>query len=260
LESLESKIGYWKQYRSKAVNRLIREYLTDTTIIYHNDSLIALFQNEPELESKYMLAFTYWENNQPDEAMDVLNDIPSIFGLTSVDLDIYNQYLDYFDILKMMKDSNINARQLDSSSVHSLLNIMDANLPIISAYARGLLLKGRHIKYTETVNFPMESKHYPAYYFLDPKKLEFDEDNHLFLFPNPCGDYIIAYFNTLDLGQNGELIIYNLHGQKLNRIKLNSMQNQQVINLLSYSDGIYLIGLFENNKLLSVQKFSKARK
>jgi hypothetical protein len=260
LESLESRIGYWKQYRSKAINRLIREYLTDSTITYPNDSLIQLLQDESDLQSKYRLAFAYWDNNQPEEALDILDNIPATFDLTPIEQNINQQYRDYFDILRIMEDSSLNAFQLDSSSVQSLIGIMNDDYPLISTYARGLLMKGKHIDYTETVGFPLTAKKYPAYYYLRPQPAYFTENEHLYLFPNPCIDFTIAYYNTLEQGQSGSLVVYDLHGQELEQIRLNSVQNQRVVNLSSYTDGIYFIGITINNDLITLRKLIKARK
>jgi len=71
---------------------------------------------------------------------------------------------------------------------------------------------------------------------MESKKNKFSEDNRLFLFPNPCGDYVIAYFNTIEQGHNGNLVLYDLNGKELDRIRLNSTQNQRVINLPFYPD------------------------
>jgi hypothetical protein len=59
--------------------------------------------------------------------------------------------MDFFAILESMKDSSLHASQLDSATVQELITMMDENLPGVSACARGLLVKGRHIDFTETV-------------------------------------------------------------------------------------------------------------
>jgi len=257
LESLESNIGYWEQYRSRAVNRLIRKYLTDSTITAGVDSLINLFQNESDLQSKYRLAFTYWENQQEEQAMTALAVIPANFELPSSEQAVHQEYLDFFDILQMMNENDLNARQLDSSSVQELMNIMDSDLPQISAYARGLLVKGRFIDFTETVSFPSELKSYPDYYYLDHKVINFTEEEHLLLFPNPSGDYVIAYFNSIDYGQKGAILIDDIQGRRLAEILLDSQQSQLVINLSAYPNGIYFISLIINGKLIESEKLSK---
>jgi hypothetical protein len=260
LESLESKIGYWQQYRSRAIDRIIREYLTDSSLVGRLDSIIALYLDESNLQSKYRLTFAYWENNQAEQAISTLSDIPLDIELSSREQEIHQKYIDYFDILQTMMDSNLNDRQLDSTGVHKLVNIMNADIPLISAYARGLLIKGRHIDFTEIVSFPSQVKSYPDYYYIDPPKTKIPEDEYLFLFPNPCGDYVIAYFNTIYKDQKGLIKFNNLQGTEIKRIYLNSLQNQQVINISNYPNGIYIVQLEVEHKLLSVRLLIKGRK
>ena len=259
LESLESKIGYWENYRTQAVNELIREFISDTTLINPEDSLINLLQDETSLESKYRLAFALGENNQTEEALEILNEIPESFSMTYEVLETYNQYRDYFAILMMMNDSCLNPRQLDSSSVQSLFLIMNSNLPLISSYARGLLLKGRKIEYTEKLMFPTGLKSYPSYYYLNSVKSSFPLKRHLILFPNPAGDYVIAYFNIQNYDESGVLLINDIHGKNLGIIKLAAQQNQLVIDLSGYSDGVYLISLIVNNKIMASKKLLKGQ-
>ncbi|MDX9906591.1 MAG: hypothetical protein RBS55_08410 [Bacteroidales bacterium] len=260
LESLESKIGYWQQYRTNAINRIIRGYLSDTSLIGRQDSIIALYEDESNLKSKYRLAFTYWENNQAEQALNTLSDIPSDFELLLLEQEIHQQYLDYFDILRTMRDSNLNIRQLDSTNVQTLINIMNADHPLISAYARGLLIKGRHINYNESVSFPYQIKSFPDYYYFDPRKTKIPEEDHLVLFPNPCGDFVVAYFNTIKEGHLGKLLLFDAYGKELDGINLNCLQNQFVFNLSDYSNGVYLISLFIDNKPICSKKLFKVRK
>lgn len=89
--------------------------------------------------------------------------------------------------------------------------------------------------------------------------MHFPVNKHLVLFPNPAGDFVIAYFNTVKQGEKGNLIITDLQGRKIENILLSSEQNQQVINLKGYPNGIYIIGLLVNYKLISTEKLAKGK-
>jgi len=158
-----------------------------------------------------------------------------------------------------MKNSSLHASQLDSATVQELITIMDENLPGVSACARGLLVKGRHIDFIETVSFPTEVKSWPSYNQA-PKKPVFSEEESLYLFPNPAGDYVVAYFNTIEIGEKGRIVINDLQGKSIENLPLQSEQNQQVINLSAYPNGIYLINLYVNEKLIETKKLSKGLK
>lgn len=137
---------------------------------------------------------------------------------------------------------------------------MNLNQPLISNYAKDMLVKGRHIDFVETVSFPLDVKNYPAYYYLDPHLIDFPENENLYLFPNPCGDFVIVYFNTTFENHLGTIAIFDLQGKELDRIKLNCFQNQLIVNLSDYPNGVYIVSLIVDNKLLASRKLSKARK
>jgi C1A family cysteine protease len=260
LESLESKIGYWSNYRSQAINKLIREFLSDTTLINPEDSLIHLFLDEPSLESRYRLIFAFLKKDQVEQAQNALTDLPLEFGLSTTEQEIYTNYVNYFDVLSTMKDSNQNIRNLDSSQVQDLISIMNSNLPLISTYARGLLMKGRHINFMESVSFSSQVKSYPDYYYHNLNKTKLSEEENLVVYPNPCGEFVIVYYNTTTENRLGALSIIDIQGKELNRIKLNYLRNQLTLNLSYYPTGVYIISLIVDEKLISSKKLSKARK
>ena len=74
---------------------------------------------------------------------------------------------------------------------------------------------------------------------------------------NPAGDYVVAYFNTIELGKKGRIIINDLQGRSMGSLPLQSTQNQQVIDLSAYPNVIYLINLFVDEKLFVTKKLSK---
>ena len=258
-ESLESKLNYWEQYRSRAINQLIREFMIDSTIINPNDSLISLFQNESSLQSKYRLAFSYFDKGECTEAVNTISAIPSDFELSPEEDIIHQDYVNYYGVLQTMYDSNLNARQLDSANVQALLEIMNNTHPLISAYARGLLVKGRHIDFTETVAFNGNTKSFPYYYYLNWESVEIPEENHLKLFPNPAGDYVIIYFNTFEYGQTGICTVDDIRGNTIMSVKLNSIQNQAILNITGIPNGIYIINLIVNDKIIESDKLLKGR-
>jgi len=256
-EIFESRLGYWQQIRTNAKNQLIRKFISDTTILNPYDSLIVLYENETDLPSKYRLAFCYFNNNQTEEALSTLNDISSIFELNEYQTAIHQDYENYFGILKMMHDSSWSATQLDSLSVSTLHSIMDNEYPLISGYAKGLLMKGHFINYIEKVYFPSDTKSYQAYHFTSQKP-EAAKKDHLRVFPNPSWDYVIVYYNTTDLKMSGKLIMNDMNGKLIKMIELPDQLNQTTICLSDLPNGIYMLSLFTNDKLIDSKKINKA--
>ncbi|MCX6233191.1 MAG: hypothetical protein NT175_00490 [Bacteroidetes bacterium] len=194
--------------RARAKNQLIRKFLSDTTILNPYDSLIALYENETDLPSKYRLAFCYLNNDQAEEALNLIDEIPSTYEMNSYQTAVHQDYENYFSILKTIRDSAWSVGQLDSTSVNTLHEIMNNGYPLIGGYARGLLMKGHFINYTEKVYFPLDIKSYPEYHFTPNEVTDVKED-HLKIFPNPSWDYVIAYYNTTVYKMIGKMIIYD---------------------------------------------------
>ncbi|MCX6233130.1 MAG: T9SS type A sorting domain-containing protein [Bacteroidetes bacterium] len=255
-EVLESRLGYWQQLRARAKNQLIRKFLSDTTLLDPYDSLIALYEDETDLQSKYRLAFCYFNNEQAEQALNVLDEIPATYELNTYQTAIHQDFADYFNVLKRMNDSTWSIRQLDSLSINTLQEIMNHAYPLISGYARGLLVKGRFINYIEQVYFPPNTKSYPEYHFT-PHEVNVEKEDHLKLFPNPAWDYVIVYFNTSEYEINGKLLMFDVNGKLIKTMILSDNFNQLTVSLKNLPNGIYMISLFVRDNLIESKKITK---
>lgn len=257
MEVLEAKIQSWNQIRSEAKADLMREFLLDSNIISPLDSMIAFLENETDLDSQYDLALAYWNNANPAGAWETLNTIPSQFSLNESQNAIHENYLAYFDVLQTMPDSNCQADQLDSASVSLLFELKEMGSSRTAALSRGLLVKGGFFKYIETINFPDLTKFttidiYPS----NSVSKEFEEDK-LRLFPNPAGDYVIAYYDLDPKYKAGEIHLIELKGTLLRSYYVNNGKDQIVMDLKDYPNGIYIITLNSRSQVIDSKKFSK---
>jgi hypothetical protein len=255
-EILESHLSYWNEKKASARNDLIRLWLSDTTIYHPFDSLIEFYQNENEIDSKYKLAACLTNNNQLTEALSTLQSIPAEFQLTEEQEDVYQDYLTYYGIIKMMNDSSTNAYELDSISINALSEIMDYEYAQVGGFARGLLVNGNHIQFYENVAPVGEYKSsgISACRLIKPgNKI----NDHLKVFPNPATDYIIADFNTPVFSAYGEILILDLIGKICKKIPLVKYQDQIVINLANLTSGTYTVMLLIDHKLIESEKLLK---
>ncbi len=156
----------------------------------------------------------------------------------------------------MVNDSTWNAQQLDSVCINTLSDIVDNDYPLISDYARGLLVKGGHIDYTEQVVYPNNTKSYWVYQ-VNPQEKVIHKTDYLLLFPNPAGNYVIVYFNTIELETAGKLLMHDINGKILKTIVLKNYQNQLTLNLGDIPNGVYIISLYVNGKLIESEKLTK---
>ncbi len=123
--------------------------------------------------------------------------------------------------------------------------------------ARGLLVNGGFFKYFETINFPdmtKSSKISPNHYTAEKSNIK---EEKLWLFPNPAGDYIIAYYDLDPKSKSGEINLLDLKGTLLKSYPIRSGKNQLVIDLKDYALGLYMISLNSGNHLIESKKLSK---
>ena len=141
------------------------------------------------------------------------------------------------------------------TSISTLLNITDNDHPLISAYVRGMLVKGGHINYTEQLLLPASYKSSPVYniYPLQIKKTKTD---YLKLFTNPAGNYVILEYDLREIFVNCTVIITDMNGKMVYSFKLKDKQNQIVLNLKSKPNGIYIFNLYAGNELLETEKLT----
>jgi hypothetical protein len=256
-ELLEAEIQSWSQIRAQAKADLFRQFLLDSTIVNPVDSVIALLETENDLNSKYNIALSYWEKADSANAMFILNNIPFQFTLTENQYNVYQHYFSYYGILKMMEDSCWRASDLDSANVEVLFNLMEDGNADISALSRGLLVKGGFYNYIETVNISDFSKSSKPHYFSNEKPWKEPEEDLLRLFPNPAGDYVIAYYDLEAKYSIGQITISNMKGEILRRYDVSPGENQIVVDLKYFINGLYIITLEASNRKLECEKLSK---
>lgn len=258
-EILEAQITSWQQIRSKAKHELMREFLLDTNVINPVDSIIAFLETENDIRSKYDLAFAYWEKKDTAYAMAILNYIPAQFDLDEDQELTHQQYIDFFEILDQMAENHWNANDLDSSFVEDVYYLMENGDVKLAAHARGILVKGGFLKYIETVELPAYTKSSETMPYASGKIKNEIETDYLRLFPNPAGDYVIAYYNIEAEALSGVITIIDIKGNLLKRYNVKQSENQIVIDLKNLPNGLYIIGLYLDNRLLEAEKLSKGK-
>ncbi|MEN8251248.1 MAG: T9SS type A sorting domain-containing protein [Bacteroidota bacterium] len=132
---------------------------------------------------------------------------------------------------------------------------MDASLPMISAYARGTLVKEGVMEYTEKVNFPGNSSSFNS--FSPANESELEKEASFSIFPNPACNYAIAYFNTIELNQNSVLMVYDMNGRLLRQYDVKPTETQVVLDIESLPAGVYNCLLNCNDGVLDVQRMIK---
>ncbi|RLD57067.1 MAG: hypothetical protein DRJ05_10300, partial [Bacteroidetes bacterium] len=254
-ELLESKVGHWNNEYKRAFNDLARAYFADTLNTDPRNSLIALLENEDELQCKYSLAMTWLDKRDTTVAIDIIDGIPADFELNTYQSEVQEAYEDYFDVMETMYNNSLGASEIDSTNVQILSGIMDAHLPRVSAYATGLLVKGGHIDFTERIALPGEfkaSRVYPD----DRPPFEDIEASSLKLMPNPAKNYVVIDYDLgLAKGQ-GIILIRDAKGVLVKNLGLHQVANQITVELNDIPAGMYIVSLYAGNKHIESRQLS----
>lgn len=256
-EVLESKLAFWQNERARAMNSLIRGFMADTLNNAPFDSIIAVYEQEESVGARYRLAFSHADKKDLATATSLISGIPIEFELNSFQTTVNDAYSDYFDILQEMQTDTLLALELDSTNVAMLTVIMESELPLVSAYARGMLVKGGHINFYERIVLPSANKSKRAY--RDDRPDPMDESIYLKLMPNPAKNFVIAEYDlSLEQGQ-GMLVLRDLKGTILNSVVIKDTENQITFDLGNLSAGLYIISLYSGNNHIESKQFSKVK-
>jgi len=255
-EMLEAEIASHKNKRAEALNDLIRIYRNDTVNPSSHDSLIALFQNQPDLPLKYLLAFEYLNTRDTNSLNNTLAAIPSSFNLNPQQSNAHNDYLAYFLIMKSMVRNDKNIFTMDSSSIAVVQNIYNTGLEPVKTYARNILIIREALTYHEPILLPDNVKSSKEKKII--KMGRFVEKSYMKVFPNPAKQYLIVEYNLKDKFNNKNevtLIVTNTNGHNMLQKILIKRQDQELIPTTTFSTGTYLCSISVNGKILDTKKF-----
>ena len=77
------------------------------------------------------------------------------------------------------------------------------------------------------------------------------------VWPNPAREILNFKFSILNSGKEYTLDIYNPSGIKLQEIKLDNLEGDFKLNLLDLQEGVYVLVIRENNRLIATRRFIK---
>ena len=250
LEILEDKLASHKTIKSGSLHKLESYYKLDTIDFSGSrDSLISLWSQENDPEILYRLAFLFLNNIDSANCFNILNSIPQLSDLSDGQLLEYEDYVSIIGILWSIKQ---DANSLDSNRVGQLTELMAGNIRP-SFMARNVLVQNSIIDYFEPIYLAEELKSgsvIPA----KPEENKSNESN-LLVFPNPAKDYIIVSYDLKDGQGNSSILISSMDGNPRFERFLNGFNNQTIISLSGFSEGIYCIQLKNNGETISTVKF-----
>jgi len=255
-EILEGEIAIHELKRQNLFNNLVRSYKTDTINISSHDSLISLLQGTVSLKAKYHLAFEYLKQCDTVNITNTLNSIPITFSLSTIQQGVYNDYIEYFEILTDLKSENKSILELDSGQITTLQDLLSSGHEPVKSYARNILLANQLTEYHEPILIPEVNN--PS----GSKPITISEQQtsstYFRLYPNPTNQYAIIeyYLSEYSDSQNSSIfVITSQEGKVIERIMVNKQQDQFILNTTEYLPSTYVCSMFFEGKRLQSQKF-----
>jgi hypothetical protein len=240
-EVIEQKVVQHKTNYTRVLHKIEGYYQSDTlNMAASRDSLVELWSNQPQPESKYKLAFQYLSMNDSTGLFNTLNNIPVGLELTPQEETIYDLYTDIFDLLWQIQNDSIG---LDSTRVTLLFNMAENYKTAPGALAMNILINKGEVIYNEPVYFP---DYFKAITADDAGLTPSDKERLLKIFPNPAGDYCIIEYDLSQCYGEENIAITDLYGRNLLSFNPENKHAQKIISLAGFSAGVYFVSLAEN--------------
>jgi hypothetical protein len=251
---LEGQLAGYRMDKARAMNKIARYFGETPGDPAASDSLLALYENDSDLDSRYMLAWLHLQRSEYQQGQAVMNAIPSASTFTEDEEAEYQDMQTLYGMTKDLAEAGNTIQNLDQSQVNRLHDMVNGENGLATVYARNILLALDEMQYNEPVILPdnfKTSEAIDAYNELmdsrAPKKLE--------VFPNPGKDFVILAYQ-LDKESEGMIEIRDMLGKPVQNIPLSEMQNQVTVITTSWNPGIYTISLKAGGETVETVKFT----
>ena len=224
------------------------EKLRDTTNI---DSLRIFHTLRDNLSDRYLLADSYIEENDFENAENILDDIVLDFDLDDRKLDEFDNFVELFDLLKNLNDSNRTIFEMDTTQKSDMETIAAENgwagakARNILCYVYGLCEDSPIV--TDTSSAPKSAE----LNFYDPEKLLNEAYNKLSVKPNPADNFAKFEWELPLLGGETILRIVDLNGKTIQQHLISDKLGTWMWDTRSVKDGTYLYEINANGKQLA---------
>ncbi|NCA77953.1 MAG: T9SS type A sorting domain-containing protein [Alphaproteobacteria bacterium] len=251
-ERLEDELAGWLQRRDLHFNALAFQYLTDTVNSWASDSLIALYQSDNRLSSRYWLVQYYLDHSKFSQATAILQNIPSEFELNDQQEFSHQHIVSLVNLLPRLFADTMGFLIPDSSTCIILEEIANEETCFPGAWARNVLISCNLLDYQEPILFESNYKSSGRKYSHFSKTVR--QTPEFFVFPNPAKDFVILCTRNISSEHSAILTIIDMQGRQVGSIVLSLKAGQQVVPLRDMPSGTYVFKVFFDNTQMSTVK------
>ncbi len=197
--------------------------------------------NMDAYETDLELAKSYLGTGEYAQTINLLNTLPSKYGLNGAKLAEFNDYRYVLNIMQIHLESGGNKLNLPTSSINTLKNFAETNdYAQVRGFAKAMLL--------------MYGIHYPPEEVVETSNRDAGSDAKLDskgfnLAPNPADQSVrvICPSKVKQFDLIGQVSLYSIHGRLLSRQEMPVSENGLLVSLAGQPDGCYFIQVQLNN-------------
>ena len=251
---LEGQLASHEMAKNRAMNRLARYFGQQPENPAITDSLIALYQSDNTVSSRYMQAWLYLYSSQYQQGQNIMTTIPANFTLTEDELAEYQNMQWLYTMLKGLFESGNSLDALSETQIVQLNEIVADETGFASVYARNLLLAIDESEYQEPVILPNNMKSAGAEEAYN-EILKTNAPSILEVYPNPSKDFVIIGYQ-FDKETEGMIEVRDVSGILMKSILVKGMNNQLTVTTRTWNAGVYMLSLVVNGKVIETTKFT----
>jgi len=251
---LEGQLANYQMAKFRAMNSIARNFGQQTENMAITDSLIALYQSDNTVGSRYMQAWLYLNSGQYQLGQNVMASIPANFTLEGDELTEYQNIQWLYTMLKGLLESGNGLDDLSEAQIAQLHAIVADETDFASVYARNMLLVIDELEYLEPVLLPNSTKSTNAEEAYN-EVLNSQAPSMLEVFPNPSKDFVIIGYQ-FDKETKGMIEIRDISGKPVQSIPFIGMQDQVTVTTRGWTTGVYILSLMVNDKVIETTKFT----
>jgi len=254
-EELESQLAGYKLKKTRSFNGLVRYFINESATWQEaSDSLLALYLQDNDPESKYRLAMLHLERGEYQQGETALNNIPTQYGLEGDNLAAHQTMESYYSLAREIKEAGNSVMQANAAQILELQTIEASEAGVASAWARDILVALGEMTYEEPIQMEDLLKSSEAIEEYE-KLLNTKPPQMLEVYPNPSKGFVIVEYK-LETEQEGIIEVHDITGKTIQIINMTEIQDQITVVTQDWKQGIYIATIKVDGKSIESVKFT----
>jgi len=199
------------------------------------------------------VVIAYLQKGQWNNAISLLNSIPSNNVLDEQQQPVQNDLVNYVATLNEIHEADTNFNGLTEQQKNSLTALADYSDNRIGSYARNILMGLGVYNYNEPILLPEgELKSSSAIQVMEPVLKSYPKVK---LYPNPAKDYVIVEMLTGNI-YGADVYLYDNLGKFAGNFIIPPKEQFALLQLTGIEPGVYILSVRYNGRLIGSGKLN----